>query len=62
MSELIAFRVCLSALVARSREIGNDERGGVTTECTVLTVTVVALAITVLVLGILKLTRLLAGS
>jgi hypothetical protein len=62
MSELIAIRVYLAALGAHVREIGDDERGEMSIEPLILTTAVVGLAFIVVVLGVLKLTRLFAGS
>jgi len=62
MSELIAVRLYLSALVAHARESRNDERGEMTIEPLILGTAIVALAVVVVVIGILKLTRHLAGS
>lgn len=62
MPELIAVRVYLSALVGHIREIGDDERGDLPLEPVMLVTTVAVLAVSVIVLGILKLIRLLAGS
>lgn len=62
MPDLVVLHASLSALAARSRQIGNDERGEVTIERTILLTAVVSLAITILVLGIPKLTHLLPGS
>ena len=62
MPELIAVRVYLSTLAAHIWKMGDEEQGEMSLEPVILGTVVAALAVTVVVLGTLKLIRLFAGS